>query len=97
MSICVCMLVILVYYVFNLFDTGLTVPAPKVNGRREVNMADCPTTQEQWDRLVNKSLSASEFDLLVHSNSLPSLDTLDKLEKDEEDDDGKDLKSPTTV
>ncbi|GLV37940.1 subdued [Carabus blaptoides fortunei] len=74
--------------------TGLTESVPKINESRKINIVDCPTTQEQWDRLVNKSLSGSEFDLIVHSNSQPSLDTIDKLNNDGED---IDLKSPTSV
>lgn len=27
---------------------------------------DCPTTPEHWDQLINKTLSGSEFDLIVH-------------------------------
>ncbi|XP_019864929.1 anoctamin-5 isoform X2 [Aethina tumida] len=32
------------------------------------NMEECPATPEQWDRLISKSLSGSEFDLMVHGN-----------------------------
>lgn len=35
------------------------------------NVANCPVTQEQWERLVNKSLSGSEFELIMHSNTFP--------------------------
>ncbi|XP_030746412.1 anoctamin-1-like isoform X2 [Sitophilus oryzae] len=30
------------------------------------NINEAPSTPEQWDRLISKSLSGSEFDLLVH-------------------------------
>ncbi|CAH0557259.1 unnamed protein product [Brassicogethes aeneus] len=32
------------------------------------NINECPATPEQWDRLISKSLSGSEFDLMVHGN-----------------------------
>lgn len=32
------------------------------------NINECPATPEQWDMLINKSLSGSEFDLIVHGN-----------------------------
>lgn len=28
---------------------------------------DCPSTPTHWDHLIRKSLSASEFDLIVHA------------------------------
>lgn len=33
-------------------------------------MNEAPSTPEQWDRLISKSLSGSEFDLLVHHDDL---------------------------
>lgn len=40
------------------------------------NITEAPASPEQWDRLISKSLSGSEFDLLVHlsghENSGPS-------------------------
>ncbi|KAJ8977505.1 hypothetical protein NQ317_017123 [Molorchus minor] len=32
------------------------------------NINEAPATPEQWDRLISKSLSGSEFDLLIHHN-----------------------------
>lgn len=37
--------------------------------RRTLNantVAECPATPEQWDHLINKSLSGSDFDLMIH-------------------------------
>lgn len=33
---------------------------------RIVNINEAPASPEQWDRLISKSLTGSEFDLLVH-------------------------------
>lgn len=32
------------------------------------NIEEAPATPEQWDRLISKSLSQSEFDLIVHGD-----------------------------
>lgn len=53
-------------------------------------LTECPATPDQWDRLINKSLSGSEFDLMVHGSSLPNMYVASN--KPDED-----LKSPTTV
>lgn len=52
-----------------------------------LGVGDCPSTPEHWDRFIEKSLSASEFDLIVHGNQSPSCSKFaDSL-----------LKSPTSV
>ncbi|VEN38241.1 unnamed protein product [Callosobruchus maculatus] len=46
-------------------QSGKLRPSPKrIDKLRNINEA--PATPEQWDRLISKSLSGSEFDLLVH-------------------------------
>lgn len=52
-------------HVFLLFIADSEWPAKKERLR---NMEECPATPEQWDRLISKSLSGSEFDLMVHGN-----------------------------
>lgn len=39
-------------------------------------ITECPATPDQWERLINKSLSGSDFDLMVHGNSLPNLSSV---------------------
>ncbi|KAK9737785.1 Calcium-activated chloride channel [Popillia japonica] len=50
--------------------------APKTSDRlstlERMGAGDMPSTPEQWDRLIAKSLSGSEFDFMVHNNSFPS-------------------------
>lgn len=55
----------------------------------DIDTEDCPATPEGWDRLISKSLSGSEFDLIFHhSNSYPN-----NLNKNE----ANNIKSPTSV
>lgn len=63
---------------------------PKISRDTIAEITECPATPDQWDRLINKSLSGSDFDLMVHGNSLPNVYISN--EKFEEN-----LKSPTSV
>ncbi|XP_044743761.1 anoctamin-4 isoform X2 [Chrysoperla carnea] len=38
-------------------------------GKQEDRRIEIPTTPEQWDHLINKSLSGSDFDLFVHGDA----------------------------
>lgn len=62
---------------------------PKISRDTIAEITECPATPDQWDRLINKSLSGSDFDLMVHGNSLPNVYSSDKAEEN--------LKSPTLV
>lgn len=46
---------------------------PKMTRDTIADLNECPATPSQWERLINKSLSGSEFDLMVHGDSLPNL------------------------
>lgn len=48
----------------------------------------CPTTPDDWDHIIDRSLSESEVDLMTHSNTYPS----DSQSKGNED-----AKTPTSV
>lgn len=63
---------------------------PKISRDTIAEITECPATPDQWDRLINKSLSGSDFDLMVHGNSLPNVYVAS--EKTETN-----LKSPTSV
>lgn len=45
----------------------------KISRDTIAEITECPATPDQWDRLINKSLSGSEFDLIVHGSSLPNV------------------------
>lgn len=49
-----------------LFVDGFVLGFKSEATPRHIRQLDCPTTQEQWDQLVNKSLSGSDFDLMIH-------------------------------
>lgn len=63
---------------------------PNISRDTIAEITECPATPDQWDRLINKSLSGSDFDLMVHGNSLPNVYISN--EKVEEN-----VKSPTSV
>lgn len=63
---------------------------PKMTRDTIAELTECPATPDQWDRLINKSLSGSDFDLIVHGNSLPNVYVAS-------DRTGEDLKTPTSV
>ncbi|KAI4465729.1 ngep-related [Holotrichia oblita] len=44
----------------------------RLSALERMGAGDMPSTPEQWDRLIAKSLSGSEFDFMVHNNSFPS-------------------------
>ncbi|GJQ69773.1 hypothetical protein Trydic_g22332 [Trypoxylus dichotomus] len=43
-----------------------------ISALERLGAGDMPSTPEQWDRLIAKSLSGSDFDFMVHNNSFPS-------------------------
>lgn len=63
---------------------------PKISPDTIAEMTECPATPDQWSRLINKSLSGSEFDLIVNGNSLPNI----YISREKA---GEDLKSSTSV
>lgn len=63
---------------------------PKMTRDTIAELTECPATPDQWDRLINKSLSGSEFDLMVHGNSLPNVYVASEKA-------GGDVKAPTSV
>lgn len=77
-------------------ETGLNATAATAEEPHssKPNVANCPVTQEHWERLMNKSLSGSEFELIMHSHTFPSADTLTR---QIEDDENKDAKTPMSV
>lgn len=55
--------------------TVLTVSdlQPPISRHLPLGVGDCPTTPDEWDHILDKSLSGSEFDLLIHhSNTYPT-------------------------
>lgn len=77
------------FFKYSMKKSGIQLEQTPV--RRHVHSIECPTTQEHWDRLVNKSLSGSDFDLMIHNNSDPSTNPTDFEQGNS------DLKSPTSV
>lgn len=46
--------------------------AGQLSPLEKIGFGGMPSTPEQWDHLIAKSMSGSEFDFMVHNNSFPS-------------------------
>lgn len=64
------LLTFILHYTSQHYNKLIKLPGYAVQATpNHVRCTDCPTTQEQWDRLVNKSLSGSDFDLMIHNGT----------------------------
>lgn len=47
----------------NILFSGLS---PPIQRNFTLGLGDCPTNPDEWDHILDKSLSGSDFDLYVH-------------------------------
>ncbi|KAF2902509.1 hypothetical protein ILUMI_03671, partial [Ignelater luminosus] len=62
--------------------------SPPITRRVTLGVGACPVTPDDWDLIIDRSLSESEVDLVTHSNTFPS---------DSQSKSNDDAKTPTSV